>query len=288
MGLGGMKVIVHVGFPKTASSSMQFGPLLEKDQAGEINLNTWRKLDPNEPLENRPSSRLFVGNGIPSDYFNYSSHKTNVFSDESFTAPLRLRQCNFGEKIQDPFSFPEIIRKEISERYPEQKLDIVWLGIIRNQKDLITSQYVEEYNWKRFRDIDLLFDCEGEVDLSGYDVYDFYRYINVVKGVAEKFGDDFSFLLYEEMNANPRVFFEKLDDIFGFSSGFFQESFKRNHVNGKSKSRHGTFTKDGCYFVPRLPESVSDSIMDYFEPSNNQLVDFFDRVDLLYYGYIRA
>ena len=55
-----LKVIIHLGFPKTASSTLQFGPLLQLEKDGIINLMTWRKNDPNECLKKDRAALYFI------------------------------------------------------------------------------------------------------------------------------------------------------------------------------------------------------------------------------------
>lgn len=283
-----MKVIVHLGFPKTASSTMQFGPLVELERQGVLNLRTWRKVDRLESLDRRPSSRLFLNQNILPEYLDFSDTKINVLSDESFTAPLILRKCNYGDSIASPFSFPQKIRNQIVALYPNKDIEFVWFGVIRNQSNLIQSQYVEEYNWKRYKNIDLLFDSAGEIDLSGYEIYKFSEYLRVVNQLSEEFGDNYKFLLYEDMRFRPDEFFGALDELFNSDKGFFKASFEKSHVNGKNKSPYGTFTKDGSHFVPKMSDSIGIEIIEHFYSHNNDLIDFFQKEDLLEYGYIRA
>lgn len=283
-----MNILIHLGFPKTASSTLQFGPLATLERDGHLNLYTWRKKDPTELLENRPSSSLFLGKKIRSEYLDFSETKLNVLSDESFTAPSRLRECNFGVDLQDPFSFPEKIRSQIINAFPDQKINLTWIGIIRNQCELIQSQYVEEYNWKRFKNLDLLFNSKGSLDLTGYEIYDFYEYISQISLLEEKFGDKSLFLLYEDMTGDPEYFFEKLDDIFETKNGYFHSAFRNSHKNSRNKTEFGAFTKDGLYFVPRMTELVAHKISEHYSPLNESLCKFFDREKLLRYGYIRA
>ena len=94
-----MKILLHLGFPKTMSSSLQFGLFKSLEKKGLVNLRTWRKDDPNEGLDVRPSSRLFNYQKIPKKYLDFEEGTLNILSDESFTAPLKLRRNNYGNLI---------------------------------------------------------------------------------------------------------------------------------------------------------------------------------------------
>ena len=52
-------LIIHVGYPKTGSSTLQYGLFDYLKKIGHIDLKTWRYEDPNEILEDRLSSLLF-------------------------------------------------------------------------------------------------------------------------------------------------------------------------------------------------------------------------------------
>ena len=151
-----MEILIHFGFPKTGSSTLQFGLLEPMNKLNLLNLKTWRMSDPNEHLDRRPSSTLFNGLPILDDFLEYSVDKINVLSDESFTAPTRLRRQNYGSSIEDPLTFPEKIKSQIEEKYGAT-LTFVPFIVIRNHADLLYSQYVEEFNLKKFKGVDLLF-----------------------------------------------------------------------------------------------------------------------------------
>lgn len=284
MGLAKLKIVLHLGFPKTGSSSLQFGPLLDLEKSNHLNLNTWRKLNMDEPLENRPSSRLFKGLSILEDYISFSKDKLNVLSDESFTAPMRLRKLNFGKDISNPFEFPKKIHSAIMSSYKNEDINFQVLVVIREQSKLITSQYVEEYNWKRFKNIDLLFDANGKIDLSGYEIYKFSEYLNLLISL---FGfKNCNFLMFEEFINSKHNFCSKLDKIFNVNDGFFYDSFSKHHINSKNKNKLGTFTKDGKYFIPKFRSEILSEIKDYYVEDNKKLTKFFSKETLLKYNYI--
>ena len=279
-----IQLILHFGFPKTASSSLQFGPFLELERQNKVNLLTWRKTSNDEILEDRPSSRLFNFDSPLEQYTSLKKDVINILSDESLTAPTRLRKQNFGEEIDTPFHFPAKLKELFSKLYPDE-IDILAFVVIREQSSLILSQYVEEINWKRYKGIDLLFDQNGLIDLSGYDIYDFGRYLDILHTI---FNGRVKFLMYEDFIENPILFCDELDQLFGLENQYFYNSLQVNRHNAKNKSKYGTFAKDGKYFVPFLPENVSKYIKDSFRESNKNLVNYFPKNKLIKYGYIDA
>ena len=279
-----MKIVIHPGFPKTGSSSLQFGPFQELEKLGRINLMTWRKNSCTEPLADRPSSRLFNREKILDRYLDFVETKLNVISDESLTAPTRLRKLNFGSDIVSPFKFPYLLREQILNKYNTTSIEISVIVVLRRQASLITSQYVEEYNWKRYKNIDLIFDNRGLVDLDGYDIYNYYKYLELLVSVYG--AKNCFFLLYEEFLQNPTSFCSKLDNIFNTERGFFRKSLESNHKNKKNKSKYGSFAKDGSYFVPYLRKDIYLEIDKYFSECNTSLSSFMSKKELKKYGYI--
>ena len=281
-----MKILVHLGFPKTGSSSLQYGLFSDLEQQDALKLFTWRKNSPDEPLINRPSSCLFNKQDINDDYLDFHANYLNVLSDESFTAPVALRSLNFGDKIVNPFLFPELIKRHIENKYKNADIDLHWLVVIREQASLIYSQYVEEYNWKRFREIDLLFDKNGKITLSGYHIYHFSTYLNELLRLLPK--SNCHFFLFEDIVANPSIFSKCMTHLIGNKLELSPNFYNKHHYNQKKRSNYGTFTKDGKVFVPFFSESITAYIREYFNPSNQVLSNFFDLEKLRRYKYINA
>ena len=195
---------MHPGFPKTGSSTFQYGLFVPLEQQGHIDLRMWRKHDRDEPLDQRPSSRLFMGQKLLDSSLDFApaDDRLCVLSDESFTAPLRLRRNNYSAAAVDPFRFPARIREQVMSRFPDAEIDV--LVVIRNQPDLLLAQFVEEFNLVTFKNINILFDEHDEIDLEGYGIYEFSTYIEVL---YEMFGrDHVSVLAVEQWTDDPAAF----------------------------------------------------------------------------------
>jgi len=263
-----VKVIIHFGFPKTMSSSLQFGVFKTLHKKGFINLSTWRLNSDNEELRDRPSSRLFIGEKILSNYIKFSKDKINILSDESFTAPVKLRKNNFGEDIIDPIHFPLMLKKQIQDNYGDN-IEFIPLIIIRNQQDLIYSQYVEEYNLKVYKGIDLLFDKNGNIDLKGFEVYKYYNYISELQKV---FGQEsIKCLIFEEIVRDPKGICQLFDDIKTIDCSDIKKMISQSHVNKKNKDSFGYFTKDLNHHIPFLNDAQKDTIRNFFLEDNIKL-----------------
>ena len=281
-----MKVLIHVGFPKTMSSTLQFGLFKPLHDNGIINLRTWRQDDPEEHLDFRPSSRLFNGKHILDHSLELREDILNVLSDESFTAPIKLRRNNYGNEISDPFSFPQKIKEQINEKYGND-VEFSVLMMIRNHPDLIYSQYVEEYNLKKYKGVDLLFDNDGEIDLKGFEIYRFCEYLKVLESV---FGlGKTELFLFEDWKKRFDENCDRLAKIIGVDSEFVKDSLSRSHVNKKKKSSKGYYTKDGSILIPFLSSEQKTMIRNFFVQDNLSLQKMLGSdFDLTAFNYLDA
>lgn len=268
-----MDVYLHMGFPKTGSSTLQFGLFKPLENSHNINLLTWRKTDINEHFNRRPSSRLFNFQNIDKEYLNFKRDLINILSDESFTAPIRLRRHNFGPNIQSPFDFPFEIKKQIEKEYPNEEINFRVFITIRNQSELIFSQYVEEYNWKLFKNIDLLFDDRGSIDISGYDIYNYYKYITVLNRTFGK--DAVVITIFEDLLNEFELFCHEVSAAFNLPVEDVISSLKNHHVNAKNKIPEGVYSKGDRALVPYLSKEQKNQIMVEFYASNLKLADMY-------------
>ena len=239
------KILLHLGFPKTGSSSLQYSYWHELEKLGRVKLNTWRKDNPSESLELRPSSSLFNDRNIEKKYLDFDTKQLNILSDESFTAPLRLRKNNFGSNIIAPEQFPVRLKNIITSNVPTVD-DLQVLIVLRNQRELLFSQYVEEYNLKKYKNVELIFDSSGtKIDLEGFEVYKFSKYITELNRVYGR--EKVHVLFYEDLRHNHDCFFETIDQVSDAPKGFAREILTKKFINKKTKNETGYYTKCGSF-----------------------------------------
>lgn len=275
------KLIIHCGFPKTSSSTLQFGLLKDLDSDGLINLLTWRQYDEFENHELRFSSSLFQNKKPIERYFNFNKSKITILSDESLTAPLRLRKNNFGNNAVDPISFPRIIKN----LYKDIITDFNVIMIIRNQVDLLYSQYVEEYKLVLENKDNLLY-REGRLNLKDLEIY---KFSNTIKEWQNIFGKNkVKVLLFEDLKYDSDKFYESVSDFFNCSLNIVRNCYNQNKINSKKKTDKGYVTVGGEILVPFLNDNEKKQIFNYFKKSNNNLEKLINvnRSTLKKYGYI--
>lgn len=269
-----MKILLHLGFPKTMSSTFQFGLFKPLHANGIVNLKTWRQTNDKEHLDNRPSSRLFKRENILDSYLDFKTGILNILSDESFTAPYKLRKNNYGNNIENPLLFPDKIKQQIIAKYGN-KVEIIPFIVLRNQCDLIYSQYVEEYNLKKYKNIDLLFNEKGEIDLNGFEVYNFYKYIS---NLEKKFGKNkIKIFLFENWINSFDLSCRELSLILNLEFEVIKNLLSNSHVNKKKKSPKGYFTKDGSKIIPFLSNEDKIKIKNYYHEDNKKLMNYLEK-----------
>ena len=284
------KIMIHFGFPKTGSSSLQFGFFLPLHNDGVVNLKTWRMYSETEHLEQRPSSRLFNRQDVLKTYFDFQKSKLNILSDESLTAPIRLRENNF-ENIENPMKFPELLKESIHRRFGDN-VEIIPLIFIRKQSTLIYSQYVEEYNLKKYKGVDIVFDKSRAVDLRGYEIYKFADYIQELERVfGEGSVNVFMFEKWKRCYDDFLAFFTTHANLSksqhpNLNKPYLESLLKKANFNAKKKNENGYYTKDGHDFIPLFSEEITENIMGHFYKNNKKLSSFLPLSDLVDFGYI--
>ncbi|WP_298844419.1 hypothetical protein [uncultured Roseobacter sp.] len=281
-----MRVLLHFGFPKAMSSTLQFGLFQPLHEQGLVNLKTWRLNDPAEHLDLRPSSRLFNRQDILPHSLEFKEGMLNILSDESFTAPYKLRRNNYGDDIEDPSNFPRAVKEQIEAVYGEG-IEFIPLIVIRNQADLIFSQYVEEYNLKKYKNVDLLFDEAGNIDPSGFEIYRFYTYIQILENV---FGAGVPrVFLFEEWRSDLSAASKAMADLLGADLEGVRQNLEGSHFNKKKKSAEGYFAKDEKTFIPNLNSEQKNEILEAFDEDNRKLQAYlgtgYDLSSLGYFGF---
>ena len=242
-------------------------------------------MDPLENLEKRPSSRLFTNKEICRPYLKFKKNMLNILSDESFTAPIRLRRNNFGKNIQDPRGFPAKIKQQIQILFGED-VTIVPLIVMRNHVDLVFSQYVEEFNLKKYLDRELIFEKDGKtINLSDFDIYNFNSYLSEVERV---FGfKSTKVLFFEQIKYDFENFCQTLAILSQVDVQYVARCFKTQHLNSRKKTKNGYWTKDGVYFIQNLSAEQKEDIIRHFSEDTKLLCERFSgQHDLRKFGYL--
>lgn len=140
------ELVLHIGYPKTATTSLQHGWLYPLDQMGEIAYHgKWKDLDSASPSESPRFYQDVLRDGRDlATVFDFSDDLVNIISHELLTMPRfpGVWSTEPGKTLPDPFTFPE----QLVDVFSGHVDDItIWLTV-RNQQTLINSAYAHYYH----------------------------------------------------------------------------------------------------------------------------------------------
>lgn len=245
------RLIIHIGYPKTATTSLQFnlfGDLMrdgkieylnhlnrKEDYLGSTEVKNIVKYITSNISSSSVKRELDILKKMPSkDYlissenisFFYEDFKWGYHSDKSFENFFRIKELLFD--IFDEIQFLVGIRAQIS---------------------LIPSFYRQQYNYiinenPSFKDFNYwLNETIFNKDI-GESVF-FLNYKKIYSQLSELFGkDNVHFLIFEDLSKNPNEYYSQLSKIFNVETQYIQDSLSRKKANVGN-------TKDGNYISSR-------------------------------------
>ena len=101
-----MKILLHFGFPKTMSSSLQFGLFKPLHDRNMVNLKTWRQDDCNEHMDLRPSSRLFNNQEILNPYVDF---KDNILNENGNKVVNIYARVEIHKQINNTYTYSSFL-----------------------------------------------------------------------------------------------------------------------------------------------------------------------------------
>ena len=157
--------------------------------------------------------------------------------------------------------------------------------IIRNQRDLLFSQHVEEYNLVLRKKDNLLYRGHN-INLEGLDIYNFSEYILKWRELLPE--KSVKVVLFEELKYNPEKFFYDLSVFLNISKSKIKDVYNKNKVNSKKKTKNGYLTNKSNIEVKFLSDDENNIIFNYYKKSNLKLPSILDMDPNLLkkYGYI--
>ncbi|MBB3189543.1 sulfotransferase domain-containing protein [Halomonas cerina] len=247
------QLIVHVGLPKTATTTLQHHVFQELHEQGRLNF-----LGKAVSLEARgaaPKSSNYRGadirracqETIPQDISRRIDQmlvddRLNVFSDEGIltyypgqeNVPLERRIANL-KALLAPF-------------------DIKILLTLRNPLDLFFSLYIQLYPecYRRLASLDSFEKCAADLLNKGvanirYEFFDLERLLSLM---VTRF--DTTVLLYEDMTREPDRFAQALADLLGVEADYLVKQLSSHWVNRKPRSVGHVYSEEVTRLKTRL------------------------------------
>jgi hypothetical protein len=244
-------VFFHVGYPKSASTTLQ--KQLFNKHTELVNLGLYPTKNEGVDKETNPETsfyfmdplvKLFYDNLLKLDTVRYqqtdnfdlytslinkyaAQNKSVVFSEERATSVF-FTHCDMGLKAQ-----------RIHELMPDGKIIIV----IRNQSDALKSMYADFPFDPRSPSSGDSMDINAWLEVVLTDEFLFYRemldYYSVIKFYKELFGkNNVCVLLFEELVSDKKSFANKISAFMGISSDETYTLLSEKHENSRVSHRY--------------------------------------------------
>ena len=276
------KILIHVGLPKTATTTLQNGlfPELHKDDLINYLGICNASLKKSNYSVSDDFCKHFV-NSIASQInpLNFlDSSKLNIFSWEGLTAiDYTLQKRGFKTSVD---LAPEVIKNYFYGHNIEMKI----LLVIRNQQSWIQSNYCQAYHVfktdKNKKNINVLM----KNFQTNKTIYSDRKYNKLIDNWAKGFGqDNIKVLFYEDFLYDKDRFIRELSEIIKVPFDTIKNHLTNKHFNKKEKTSDGTIinakrTKIVDLFKTIFPENTY--IFKFYQnlknrSENNVMIKFY-------------
>jgi len=233
------RLVLHIGYPKTATSTIQNQLLYPTHMRGEINF-----LGKSDKYGFNPSGRfvhsMVFGDNVV-EQLSLRDDLVNVISNEDF--PLSF--CNIDGQNYLKECHPEVTSKRLRENLVNcfdskiEQVDIV--VVLRNQVDLIHSCFVEGWRWyfRHEKSINTFekYLSQG-LSKGNQGIFAMFYFNEVIDSYIEHFGKEHVHVMfYEDLLFERESFCNSLADILGIHSQcVFSALAKKDNIKKKSDS----------------------------------------------------
>ena len=255
------KLIVHIGYHKTATTTMQKGLFVKLHDEGLINYLGIADKDNNNNFRQASIIRdyLIFNQEFNTDDIYISSQKLNVLSNEIFTLNLlylikRRDRDEFKDaikknaEINDTFLLPE----KLVEFFSNKVDDLEILVTLRNQQSLIYSHYIQDYRFfandpdNNTIEKHIFFNNNNQLTFKKK-VFSILYFADLIKKYTDIIGKHkVHILLFEDFQQNNEIFLQQLSKIIGIDYAKVKSLLKEIHYNKKAKTDIG--------YIAKIPE----------------------------------
>ena len=242
------KLLIHIGYPKTATSTLQLNLFSKLCKEGQIEyLNHLVKSNPNFGNIKCTKIIAYVLGQTDSTEFQDEidgiksiTNTTTVISNEN----ISFFEENFSWAYLGHNGYLNLNRvKEVFDPYFDH-IEIL-IGI-RNQSNLIPSFYAEAYNMivqeeKKFKRFDTWLETNFKSSVPTSQLpFNFYQ---MAQHASSLFGkENIHFLFFEELKSSPDSFYKKLASVLDHNVEYIKSSLSTNFKNVTVKNTDGSLT----------------------------------------------
>jgi len=243
------QLVLHIGYPKTATTTLQEELFLGLHQRGIINylgrtvqsthIPFWRKSifeDKDWVVDLR--KHFFLGEDLDLSGWELSPDKLNVLSDEDFTFHGLFHLARFGE-FKNPFEFPAELQKLTSKAD-----EVTLLLTIRNQPALLHSCFVQKYRFIHNHQAGMSFsnfilDEAGHFKKADFEMYDFNL---LTEAYITSLQANLKVLLFEDFLYDRLAFEKDLAALLDIDQQLIASLLGEKHHRKRSKKKEGIVT----------------------------------------------
>lgn len=232
------KILLHIGYPKTGTTSLQQEIFATLHFEGKINyLGRVQK----NKLHYRTTNDRFIfdfvkqfrkkstlNKRINLDNSLLVGDKLNVISDEDLTLQSFFQKARYNIHL-DPFQYPSKLNKLFGD-----DVEVTILATIRNQADLIFSCFTQKYPYLR--------STMGPIDYKSFiygrpkNFFNVYNFNKVLNAYKEFFPKSIKILFFEDFLSNPDQYFKVLSSVLPANPNELIEMKNQKHHNRKIKT----------------------------------------------------
>lgn len=278
------KVIIHIGFPKTATTTIQddiFYQLYKQNKIGYLGktIKKTTRYDRYYPVQDllRPifdssdeafeEEKILIKQKLES-IVDKIEHDQVILSEE-ILSETRYKVRKIRDSIQTA--------KRLNFLFSKYNVEIVML--LRNQLDIVHSLYVESYKeYEQFTETDTFNKyLNHSIKLYPKSELIMYDYNNIIKEYISLFGKkNVHIFLFEDLKNEFNTFCKNFSVLFNIEEDLIKNAFSQKHSNKKVKRDDGVYTNE-VKVVRRIGEKVFFSSIFNDSKLSNWIYELFSK-----------
>lgn len=227
------RLLIHVGVPKTATTTLQDGLFVSLNKQNQINYFGKTSECRSDKYHKVVKTLLF---NRDKEKVTLTKNLLNVFSEEWLTSnPFNLKE-RFDIEV-DSLNIP----KELANYFDEVQCDVDVLIVIRNQQTRIYSHYLEAYDYLHKNKNHQTWETHLKTVLSNDNDFITYDYDQLINAYVSVFGDKHVHVLFYEDFINDKLrFYQELSEVMNIEASLLESLMVNTHLNKKEKDESGT------------------------------------------------
>lgn len=248
------KIYLHVGYPKTGTTSLQWNLFRRHSQIFNVRSQIEEIDGVRRAILGESDRALQEYQDVLAPSLRSNEEKKIVYSEEDFTQDVEGNGHKNGVTLED-------IPARLYEVFGGAEFNVEIILVIRRQQDIIKSAYsffLDTYKSLGYDDINhLVYDCLSSNGAP--EILDWVNYVEKVNSYVDVFGEkSVNVLVYEKLKNCPKKFIINISEVVGVSS---QEAVQ---LMGDTLTYNSSQTNGDYYESGRLYRFLSTIKSQYF------------------------